>query len=119
MTEDTKKELKDFNSALGLGVEVDCFNDGQPRTLYPITLKDYPEFISCLQSVSADNIAQSFFIDNGEGLRNLIDLCFVSEQVDEVLDNIDANNFKTFIEQIFEANGISLKKQNGSDDKKK
>lgn len=119
-SKEISQEEKDIVSALGLGVEVDCFLDGRPRTAYPITLKDYPEFVRSISTISPENMAQAFFVDNGEGLKNAIALTFSAEAVDDILENVDSTNYKEFIDKIFSINGIILntdKKKN--DDKKK
>ena len=119
MSEEKNKEVEDLTMALGLGIEVDCFLDNQPRTLYPVTLKDYPDFVSYLKNINPESISYSFFSDNGEGLRNLIALSFGAEVVDDILENINAGNFKKFMGEIFKANGIILEKDDTDSDKKK
>lgn len=109
----------DIVSALGLGVEVDCFLDNRPRTAYPITLKDYPEFIRSISTISPENMAQAFFVDNGEGLKNAIALSFGAEAVEDILENVDSTNYKEFIEEIFSLNGLVLNKDTKKNDDKK
>lgn len=113
-------EENDIISALGLGVEVDCFLDNQPRTAHPITLKDYPEFVRAISTINPENMAHAFFVDNGEGLKNAISLTFGAETVDDILSNVDSTNYKEFIEKVFSINGLILNKNEEKiDDKKK
>lgn len=113
------KEEKDVVSALGLGIEVDCFLDNRPRTAYPITLKDYPEFIRAISTINPENMAQAFFVDNGEGLKNAIGLTFGAEAIEDILENVDSTNYKEFINEIFNVNGLILNQENKKDNKKK
>lgn len=112
-------EENDIVSALGLGVEVDCFLDNRPRIAYPITLKDYPEFIRSISTVSPENMAHAFFVDNGEGLKNAIALTFGADAVDDVLENVDSTNYEEFINKVFSINGLILNKDNKKNDNKK
>ncbi|MBU5669659.1 hypothetical protein KQI68_07370 [Peptoniphilus sp. MSJ-1] len=117
---DFEKEQKDIVSALGLGTEVSCFIDEKPRVAYPITLKDYPEFVRAISTINPMNIAQSFFVDNGEGLKNAISMTFGAEAVEEILENVDASNFEEFVKKMFEINGLVLSNDKNLDkDKKK
>lgn len=113
------RDEKDIVSALGLGVEVDCFLDSRPRTAYPITLKDYPEFIRSISTISLDNMAHAFFADNGEGLKNAIALTFGVEAVEDILENVDSTNYEEFIKKIFAINGLVLNDDKKKDNKKK
>ena len=113
------KELDSLKEALGVGVEIDLFLDGQSRICYPITLKDYPAFAQAISTVDPKNISTAFFIDNGEGLRNAISLCFGADMVDEVLLNIDNSNFCEFMEKMLSVCGITLQKEKDTTDKKK
>lgn len=112
-------EENDIVSALGLGIEVDCFLDNRPRTAYPITLKDYPEFIRSISTVSPESMAHAFFADNGEGLKNAIALAFGADAVDDVLENVDSTNYEEFINKVFSINGLILNKDNKKNDNKK
>ena len=114
------QEEKDIVSALGLGIEVDCFLDNRPRTAYPITLKDYPEFVRAISTINPENMAQAFFVDNGEGLKNAIGLTFGVDAIEDILENVDSTNYKVFIHEIFSLNGLVLNQDDKkSDDKKK
>lgn len=114
------QEEKDIVSALGLGIEVDCFLDNRPRTAYPITLKDYPEFVRAISTINPENMAQAFFVDNGEGLKNAIGLTFGVDAIEDILENVDSTNYKEFIHEIFSLNGLVLNQDDKKrDDKKK
>lgn len=112
-------EENDIVSALGLGIEVDCFLDNRPRTAYPITLKDYPEFIRAISTINPENMAHAFFVDNGEGLKNAIALTFGAEAVEDILENVDSTNYENFINKVFSINGLVLNKDDKKNDDKK
>ena len=112
-------EENDIVSALGLGIEVDCFLDNRPRTAYPITLKDYPEFIRSISTINPENMAHAFFVDNGEGLKNAIALTFGAEAVEDILENVDSTNYENFINKVFSINGLVLNKDDKKNDDKK
>lgn len=118
--EEIVSEENDIVSALGLGVEVDCFLDNRPRTAYPITLKNYPEFIRSISTINPENMAHAFFVDNGEGLKNAIALTFGSDAVEDILDNVDSTNYEAFISKMFSVNGLVINKDEKKiNDKKK
>lgn len=118
--EEIVSEENDIVSALGLGVEVDCFLDNRPRTAYPITLKNYPEFIRSISTINPENMAHAFFVDNGEGLKNAIALTFGADAVEDILDNVDSTNYEAFISKMFSVNGLVINKDEKKiNDKKK
>ena len=118
--EEIVSEENDIVSALGLGVEVDCFLDNRPRTAYPITLKNYPEFIRSISTINPENMAHAFFVDNGEGLKNAIALTFGVDAVEDILDNVDSTNYEAFISKMFSVNGLVINKDEKKiNDKKK
>lgn len=119
MAKKATAESKDISSALGLGVEIDLFLDGKSRTAYPVTLKDYPDFVNAISTLDPENIANSFFADGGEGLRNAIAMSFGVDKVDGILENVDSNNYKDFIRKILSINGIELQDNNRKDNSKK
>ena len=113
------QDLQSLQQSLGTPVEIDCFLDGVPRKAYPITLADYGEFIDYIRYISIDNIASSFVSDGGTSMRSMIAMVFLNDDLDEILQNINASNYSEFIKKVFDVQGISLDEEAKSNNKKK
>ncbi len=116
---EVNQEAKSLRTSLGQSVEINCFLDGNPRKAYPITLANYGEFIDYVRYVSLEDIASSFMADNGAGLKSMISMVFLDDELDDILMNVNATNYEEFIREVLELQGISFDDKNEGSNKKK
>ena len=118
-SKDNNQDAQSLRTSLGQAVEITCFLDGEPRKAYPITLADYGEFIDYIRYISIDEIANSFMADNGVGLKSMISMVFLDDELDDILANVNATNYEEFVRDVLKVQGLSFDDEKESTDKKK
>lgn len=117
--QELNEEQSSLKKSLGQPFEIDCFLDGKARKAFPISLADYAEFVEYIRYISPDDVVASFFNDNGYAIKSMIAMVFLEDDVEDILQNVDATNYPTFIREVYEIQGLKLEDNKGSDNKKK
>jgi len=114
---DTDKIDKDFNEldiALGNPKVVDSFADGKNRSLNFVPMSKFSEFMKCVNSIDYKNLWINYMNeDMQESLIKVLKMSFIENELDEILEQINAENYPEIITKILKINGIELKTNEG------
>lgn len=116
MAKETDKDVKSLSKAFGTGVEIHGFLDGKARVAIPATLADFKELMGYVREVDVENIATNFFFENPEAITGLLDMTFRDDDIEEILNCIDASNYKQIMTDVLETHGLKIKGENEKDD---
>ncbi|MGE6227633.1 hypothetical protein [Paenibacillus chitinolyticus] len=98
----------ELRAVLGLPYECSDFTDEIPRIAYPVTMKDFPDFIEKARFINPKVLWNNMVFDEGKvATRYVIQKTFSDDPVDEVMEKINAGNFPQIMEAILTINGIS------------
>lgn len=107
-----------LEDVLGLPQECGDFTDGKVRVAYPVTMKNFPTFISNLGYVNPKNLWNNMVFDEGiNAVKAVLTASFKDDDIDEIMENINARNFPQIMNTIMRINGINLDRSEDSDPK--
>jgi hypothetical protein len=114
-----KVKAEKMGEVFGSPTKVNLFTDGQVRVAYPITMRNFAEFLENMSQVNPDKLWANFmFEENKEALLNVFKLTFKDVDIDTMLDVVNAMNFSKIMEIVMKINGIDFKlKEDGEDGK--
>jgi len=103
------EKKNDLRVVLGLPYDFTTFLDGKVRKCYPISMKNFSEFITAFGFIDPEKMWVSFLRDeDGDNIKKVIELSFRDDSIDDILENINASNFTEIFKVIQEINGIVL-----------
>lgn len=106
-----KNSIEDLDKILGLPQECNLFLDKKKRTAYPITMKDFKKFINNFTLINTEKLwSNMIFDENINAVKNVLSMSFKDDDIDDILENINARNFKEIFKLIMDINGIEFKK---------
>lgn len=104
----TKKPHEELSHALG-GVEtLAIFLDEKPRKAYPMTLKEYMEYGDIFTTISTESLPYTCLSGGAESLKELLRITFKDEDVDELLEQVNAKNYKELMREVMTLHGFDL-----------
>jgi hypothetical protein len=97
---------------LGLSQEVNGFKDNKPRMAHPVTMRNFPGFVNHFAQVNVKKLWTNFLFDDGkEHLIKVLEMTFVDDSIDELLDNITAKTYKNIMDTLMAINGIEFESE--------
>lgn len=107
--------IKELDDMFGSKVTIDSFLDGKKRELKLVTLENFKEFMENIMVINAENMWTNFLTDEGlTAIKKILELSFEGYDIDELANNINANNFPIIFNTILKSNGINLDKEEGA-----
>lgn len=107
---------EDFNEFLGLPQEMDGFLDGNKRTVYPVTMDKFPRFMDAFTYISISDMWRNFAWPEGiENIKTVLNMSFHTD-IDGVMQNINAGNYKKIMGMIMKINGMEIEKKGEDND---
>ena len=108
-----------IRKVLGLPQKITGFLDGVERKAYPVTMRDFPEFMEALQRITSKALWYNFTDEASvKAVKVLLELSFKENSYDELASNINADNWNQIASSILEMNGL-YKAAEGSDNRGK
>lgn len=98
-----------INEVLGLEQKLNCFTDKKKRTAYPVTMRDFTEFVEKFTFISPDKMWRTMIFEEGlESLKFVLTKTFKDDDVDGIMDQVNAGNYKELIGTIMAINGLDF-----------
>lgn len=112
-------DFDELDLALGNPNMVDVFPDGKVRNLSFVPMSKFSEFMKNVNSIDYKNLWINFMNeDMQKSLIRVLELSFKDDSIDELLEQISAENYSDIINKILKINGIELKTDDGAGDSK-
>ncbi|WP_336786956.1 hypothetical protein [Paenibacillus sp. MMO-177] len=109
---------EDIRAVLGLPYDCSGFTDGNSRTVYPVTMKKFPSFIENVRFINPKALWNNMIFDEGiAAVTYVMKESFRDDDVDDVMENINAGNFVEIIDTILTINGIPTQKDEDKEGK--
>jgi hypothetical protein len=98
-----------LSEVLGLPQECGNFTDGVVRMAHPISMLDFPTFMTHLGQVSISELWKNMIFDHSiNALRYMMEKTFTGDSVESVMENINARNYPVVMKTMIDMNGIKL-----------
>ena len=108
-----------LQEVLGLPQEVKGFKDGKHRKAYPVTMRVFPEFVTHFAQVNINKFWTNFLFEDGvASLRKVLEMSFLDDDIEVLVDNITAKTYKEIMETLMAINGIELNNEESSKNQK-
>lgn len=112
-------DFDELDLALGNPKMVDVFPDGKVRNLSFVPMSKFSEFMKNVNSIDYKNLWINFMNeDMQKSLTRILELSFKDDNIDELIEQINAENYSDIINKILKINGIELKTDDGVGDSK-
>lgn len=100
--------MEDMNKVLGLGEKYSNFPDKKERNIYPITMRNFQEFVGSFGMINAKKMWVNYLHEEtAEAVKKVISMSFRDEKdLDTLYEQINAENFSDIISVIEVINGF-------------
>jgi hypothetical protein len=100
-----------LKNVLGVAQKLDCFTDKKKRTAYPVTMRDFPDFIEKFTFINTEKMWSTMIFEEGlNALKSVLTVSFKDDDIDGLMDQVNAGNYKELIDAIMSINGIDFNK---------
>lgn len=100
---------ENLNDVLGLPVKVKDFIDKKNRVAYPVKMVDFTSFIDNFSLINGNDLWKNFVMQHSaDALKAVLSMTFKDDKIEDLMENINAGNFKSIIDIIMKINGINL-----------
>lgn len=104
---------QNIRKVLGLPQKIDCFLDKKQRMAYPVTMRNFPDFIEAFAEINTEQLWVNYLLGDSsqKALVKILEMTFRDEEdVNSLLDQINAGNWVEIINTIMEMNGIERRR---------
>lgn len=101
--------MEKLQDVLGTVQKVGCFADKKKRAIYPVTMREFPDFIEKFTFINTEKMWSTMIFEEGlNALKTVLATSFKDDDVEELMDQVNAGNYKELIDTIMAINGIDF-----------